>query len=378
MKSSFLKIMALMFALLMVFTACAPTTQPSGDVTDATTEELTTEATITEAATTENATTEGPTTEAAITETEEATTLAASTEAPTTEEAATEEQKAEEPKVKNVLMIGNSFCYYYVEELAGMARSEGFDLTVANLYASGAWMKDHWDNYQSNESFYEFYVTAKSRRQVMKVDTVREALEYATEKFGTDWDVITLQQNNYHSLIGDLEAAEENTLPYAKELYDVIKKDHSGATLYWHQTWSYDIGFGQSKADPKEQVTTVEHRTSMYTLARELSYTVAEQNNVQLIPTGDAWEIARTYAEIGTTLCARAGVNSDLGDYYHDGDIGGGQYLNACVWYEVLMGKSCVGNTWRPTYALSEEKIAILQASAHEAVAAVYGKDYAK
>ena len=42
------------------------------------------------------------------------------------------------------------------------------------------------------------------------------------------------------------------------------------------------------------------------------------------------------------------------------------------------MGKSCIGNTWRPKYELSEEKIAILQAAAHEAVAAVYGPGYAK
>ena len=74
----------------------------------------------------------------------------------------------------------------------------------------------------------------------------------------------------------------------------------------------------------------------------------------------------------------RLEYNNGEGDYYHDGDIGGGQYLNACVWYEVLMGKSCVGNTWRPPYELSEEKIAILQAAAHEAVAAVYGADHAK
>ena len=72
---------------------------------------------------------------------------------------------------------------------------------------------------------------------------------------------------------------------------------------------------------------------------------------------------------IGTTLCARLGVRGDEGDYGHDGDIGGGQYLNACVWFEILTGESCLGNTFRPSYELSEEKIAILQAAAHQAVA---------
>ena len=96
------------------------------------------------------------------------------------------------------------------------------------------------------------------------------------------------------------------------------------------------------------------------------------------MPSGDAWEIARKSEIVGTTLCQRLAINNGEGDYYHDGDIGGGQYLNACVWYEVLMGESCIGNTWRPPYELSEEKIAILQAAAHEAVAAVYGPGYAK
>lgn len=50
-------------------------------------------------------------------------------------------------------------------------------------------------------------------------------------------------------------------------------------------------------------------------------------------------------------------------------DIGGGQYLNACVWFETLSGLSCLGNTFRPDYELSETLIEVLQQAAHEAVA---------
>ena len=80
--------------------------------------------------------------------------------------------------------------------------------------------------------------------------------------------------------------------------------------------------------------------------------------------------IARANELVGDTLC--------LEDMYHDGDVGGGQYLNACVWFEVLTGKSCIGNTWRPSYELSEERITQLQLAAHQAVAECYGEDYAK
>ena len=80
------------------------------------------------------------------------------------------------------------------------------------------------------------------------------------------------------------------------------------------------------------------------------------------------------------------------GDGNHDGDIGGGQYLNACVWFEVITGISVLGNPYVPEYKttstistellnklhvekttngykLTDEFAAQLQAYAHDAVA---------
>jgi hypothetical protein len=56
----------------------------------------------------------------------------------------------------------------------------------------------------------------------------------------------------------------------------------------------------------------------------------------------------------------------EAGDNQHDGDIGGGQYLSACVWFEVITGKNCIGNLFRPGYPLPEEKILTLQQAAHQ------------
>ena len=96
---------------------------------------------------------------------------------------------------------------------------------------------------------------------------------------------------------------------------------------------------------------------------------------MERVPSGEAWKIARQ-SSVVDILCHRLAVNNGEGDYYHDGDIGGGQYLNACVWFETLSGQSCIGNTYRPVYTyagqeytLSEDMIAILQQAAHEAVA---------
>jgi hypothetical protein len=80
-------------------------------------------------------------------------------------------------------------------------------------------------------------------------------------------------------------------------------------------------------------------------------------------------------------LCARLGKGDNHeGDYYHDGDIGGGQFLTACVWFETVTGQSCIGNTFRPVYkhagqeyTLSEEMITVLQNAAHQAVEELMG-----
>ena len=111
---------------------------------------------------------------------------------------------------------------------------------------------------------------------------------------------------------------------------------------------------------------------------------------VKIVNTSDAWIAARANEELVAMLpygglCARKGENSfgdkreDAGDGYHDGDIGGGQYLNACVWYETLTGNSCVGKTFEmktynndknsaayaPKYELNADFVALLQEAAH-------------
>ena len=42
-----------------------------------------------------------------------------------------------EDDVLNLLMIGSSFCYYYVEELYGMLDAVGIKANICNVYYSG-------------------------------------------------------------------------------------------------------------------------------------------------------------------------------------------------------------------------------------------------
>ena len=283
-----------------------------------------------------------------------------------------------EKDVVNILMIGHSLCFYYVEELAGIAAANGKEINVCNFYYSGCSLEQHWNFYLNNSRETEFFITTDKDGKKGQHYTLIEALDYAKRKLGSDWDVISLQDTKYYTLVEGAEGGKAHALPYAEKLYDLIRQRHPDTMLYWHQFWAYELGWGIDKEDPREHVDTPERQLAEHNAIKELAYTVAEAEGVNVIPSGDAWVLAWKNPKIGQTLCYRLRSNNNLGDKNHDGDIGGGQYLNACVWYEVLFAESCLGNTWRPLYDLSEEKIAILQQAAHDAVAAVYGADYAR
>ena len=299
-----------------------------------------------------------------------------------------------EKKEIKLLMIGNSFCTRYPEELYGIAKAAGYDLTVVSLYESGCPVADHWKWLNDGSREYDLYVTStkyRGNRATVKVGknqkvTIQEALDYAKNSLGGDWDVISLQQHFYPDLALDYNKAYITTSASAKLLYDRIREEHPDSLLLWLETWAYQVGYAvpekyvEGETAPKDTaIADVETQTKTYETIKAVCYKIAEENGVNIVPCGDAWQIARADARVGDNMCARLDKNGKLGDYYHDGDIGGGQYLNGCVWFETLTGVSCIGNTWRPeNYELSEEMIAGAQEAAHAAVAAVYGDDYAK
>ena len=121
-------------------------------------------------------------------------------------------------------------------------------------------------------------------------------------------------------------------------------------------------------------MTSREQQKAYQKNIREYTEIVCRDFNAEIIPCGRAWDIARENP-LCATMCGRLAVNNGEGDYLHDGDVGGGQYLSACVWFETITGRSCIGNTFRPVYTyggqeytLSEELVTILQQSAHQAV----------
>ncbi|MBO5837623.1 MAG: DUF4886 domain-containing protein [Oscillospiraceae bacterium] len=277
-----------------------------------------------------------------------------------------------EKQILNVLMIGSSYSYYYCDELAAIARADGLKMEVGNLYISGGTAQQHYEQFSKNQPIYEFVVHGKSGKTTIKPATMQQALQ------GRPWELITIQESYDPGYNTFYPNADVKTADYVKKTVEELKKRFPDVELAWHQVWSKEVGFKGALValdadiencgmDERRQVRTSEKQQADYQVIRDCALQICKDNKLPRIPSGDAWQLARAHEKIGDNLCKE--------DKTHENEAG--QYLNGCVWYEVLTKNSCIGNTFRPE-GLSEETVSILQQCAHQAVAGVYGEDYAK
>ena len=262
--------------------------------------------------------------------------------------------------VFNVLLVGSSAFYYQVEEMVGVAKGAGIKMNVYNLYYNGCKLSQIHDWWKNNQANYQMFRTDEFER----VKTENVSLQYAMGL--ENWDAIAICDSGIATLrtmsAADYVAAQDK---YMVEILEMFRKEFPMSKLYWQEHNTYQVGFSNDYIT----VTGPEDQVADSAVQRERSILISQKYGIDWVPRGSAGMIARANPVVGDTLCARLGINGNLGDNAHEGDIGGGQYVTACAWFEVLFGQSCVGNTGRPPYELSEEKIAALQEAAHEAVA---------
>ena len=252
---------------------------------------------------------------------------------------------------QNVLMIGNSFNYFFLDELYGMADAAGFDCRVSGVVAGGATLKQHAEWLAADAHPYQFRTVDHTGIHEQYHLSLDDCLSQA------EWDVISYQNGGHYFRAGGYPLARAHMEPHLTSLVDHCRTAHPQAIQCWHQVWAYQIGYVCQ--NPSFAIRCREEQQALYLDFRKMALCACDEHDLLMIPTGDAWEIAREDSRIGDTLC--------MTDCLHDGEEGG-QYLNACVWFEMLFSKSCIGNTFRPPYALSEERISALQQAAHSAV----------
>lgn len=276
----------------------------------------------------------------------------------------------------NVLFISNSTCCYFTDELLGMLEAAGYkDVNLCVTYYSGCSIKQHNQWRKDGTANYEFRILNKDGMAKLE----NYSLERALQAF--NWDVISFDNNARSFASGDVQTSLEQAEPHFGELLAAVKTEYPLSRYFWHEVWANEIGYKLAFS-----METKEQRTQVYRAKQGVARHMQTTYGLEVVPTGDAWEPVRdlplfTTPVVGLgadrfTLCSRISYGAFKDDFTHDGDVGGGQYLNACVWFEVLTGQSCLDNTFRPEYvlndndySLTEEKIRILQNAAHEAVA---------
>lgn len=240
----------------------------------------------------------------------------------------------------NVLSIGNSFSTNAHKFLPEIAKADGEELLLCNLFIGGCSLEQHWNNWREEKTDYEYEIYLPFETDMTRACEV--AIHEAVED--EDWDVITLQQCSHFSGI------RESYTPYLSELTEYCRMVKPDAKIMLHQTWAYEEGckhggFANYKNSQQE----------MYRALTEAYVDAALEADIDLIiPSGRAWQTARN--TIGDILTV---------DGYHGNNLG--CYLASACFYEMIFGKSILENSFELP-GVDKKTMEILKICAHAAV----------
>ena len=130
-------------------------------------------------------------------------------------------------KVFKILMIGNSFCQFYIDELYGMARFVGIECKIVSVIAGACTLQQHWTWQENKEKKYKMLTfDEKGERSVLGMG-LDDCLEQE------EWDVISYQDGEHYYRLGGLEDARKNTEPYLGNLVGYIRGKFPNAVHFF-------------------------------------------------------------------------------------------------------------------------------------------------
>ena len=280
-------------------------------------------------------------------------------------------------KTVRLLTVGNSFSQNATRQLGNLVTNAGHVLIHQPIVVGGASLELHWGRAAAYEKDPQSTNGLYSNKQSLKQMLTAQP-----------WDFVTIQQASIKS--HDLATYR----PFAKQLHDYIKQHAPKAELLMHQTWAYRVDDPRfSVAAPKAGEPATQ--ADMYRMLTSAYTTVAAELGIRRIPVGDAFYLADTDPKWGYQRDAKYDfkdkTQTALPDQKHSLHVGwrrakgkdgkeslgmdghhanaAGEYLGACVWYEVLFGESVVGNALT-TPGLDKTYAHFLQETAHRAVLA--------
>ena len=289
-----------------------------------------------------------------------------------------------------ILMVGNSFCYYYTDELYELLMEnppEGIkEVEIYNLYYSGCNLTQHYTWWVQEKANYDLFKVDLNGRVCLNNIHAKWSLEQALA--WAEWDYISLQgsvSSGSYMNVDKREFTRNGIVEMAEPLLDRFHELHPNAQLLWHRTWYSEIG----RVGSDGYVYTAEGGPKYDAGMQEICDYMTEEfdknkpYDLMQVNSGAAWTEARKLNETLDLLpygglCARLNYNkfgdqrANSGDGYHDGDIGGAQLLNAYIWYMTLTGNTdLTASKYMPVYKidaieypLSEELVNMLKTAA--------------
>lgn len=245
--------------------------------------------------------------------------------------------------VVKILAIGNSFstdaAESYVDDLA---KADGVQLIIANMYIGGCSLERHWKNAERDSAAYSY-------RKIINGDTTviaKQKLSIAMQD--EDWDYITFQQaSTYSGLI-------ESYFPYLTNLITYTKQFAKNPDVQYafHQTWAY-----AASSKHKGFVNYNNNQQQMYEAIVSTVNAAVKQTGIDIvIPSGTAIQNGRT-SFVGDYFCR---------DGYHL-SLGVGRFTAACTWYEKLLKRPVIDNSFIPS-GVTPEEAKVAKHAAHHAV----------
>ena len=211
-----------------------------------------------------------------------------------------------------VLSIGQSFAQDSTHYLSQIAKADGHDLHVVNLYIGGCPLSRHYRNMLTEEKAYELEYNGHSTGFPV---SLKEAL------FAREWNYVVLNQTSL------LSTKYETFQPYLSELSAYVKKMVPYAKQYINETWAYEEG--SSKLASMGYAT----RKDMYDALHAVYLKAAEDISADgIIPSGTLFQ---RLIEKGVTELHR--------DHWH-ASKGIGRYALALLWYRTLLGVDVTNN----------------------------------
>lgn len=257
------------------------------------------------------------------------------------------------PQTKTIklLALGNSFSADAVEqELYGIFNGAGQDIIIGDMYIGGCPLSKHADNCTTDAAAYSY------RKIVNGVKTTTSSVKLSTALADEDWDYISVQEGagfhgfyntTYLSTTHSMEPALTTVINFIKE-----KSKNKNFKLIYHAPWAAQTGYTGVKF-------------SYYNFDQAVMYKMICDATKQVVEAHPEIDLVANSMD-----AVQNGRSSYLGDKFcRDGwhmNYTIGRYTVGCLWYEVITGKSVVGNTYHPS-TITAYVSTVCQTAAHEA-----------